>query len=268
MSLAAIALGILAVGAPPAEIKVVTFNVLVEISSKPGVPSWRERKDLCIQALKAKDPDILGLQEPTPRQVEFFLEELPDYTAIVAEEFPDVALLYKPAVFTERERGHWWLSPTPEKRSRGFGNFIPRILVWAKLTHKATGRDLYVFNTHFDNTQPSQKRMAELCETKMAPFRESGLPMIFLGDFNTDQKRGDYARLTSNGWRDSYTASPRATPDGRDDNVSTMRGEGRIDHIFYRGPGLEAITWERFDSPDPARPLSDHYPVFAVLRLE
>ena len=34
--------------------------------------------------------------------------------------------------------------------------------------------------------------MAELCEQRLAPFAVHGLPMLFLGDFNTDQKRGDY----------------------------------------------------------------------------
>jgi endonuclease/exonuclease/phosphatase family metal-dependent hydrolase len=263
-----------AAGAEPSEgteLKVMTFNVLVEISRKPGVPSWKDRKGVCAQLVREKDPDLLGLQEPTPRQVEFFLEAVPGYTAVVADDFPDAALLYKTEVFEELERGHWWLSPTPEKRSRGFGNFIPRLLVWAKLKHKPTGKEMFVFNTHFDNSMPSQVKMAALCEEKMGPFINTGLPMIFMGDFNTNQKRGDYAKLTSNGWQDSYKVSPHASPNGRDDNVPTMYkddGVGRIDHIFYQGPGLKPISWERLESPDPNRALSDHHPVLAVFQFQ
>lgn len=254
--------------APAAEIRVITFNVLVEISAKPGVPSWKDRRELCAQALKEKDPDLIGLQEPMPTQVQFFLGRLEGYVDVQAENYPDATLLYKRDTFDELERGHWWLSPTPEKRSRGFGNFLPRILVWAKLRHKPTGREMYVFNTHFDNSMPSQVKMAELCEQKMKPFLETGLPMIFLGDFNTDQKRGDYARLTSNGWQDSYRVSKHASVDGRDDNVPTILGNARIDHVFYRGEGLKPIAWERMESPDPAKLLSDHYPVFVVFQWQ
>lgn len=253
------------------ELRVMTFNVLVEISKVEGVPSWKDRKEVCAQLIREKDPDLLGLQEPSPAQVEFFLEEFPGYASVIGEGWTDVALLYKKELFEELERGHWWLSPTPEKRSRGFGNFLFRILVWAKLKHKPTGREMFVFNTHFDNSMPSQVKMAELCEKKMEPFIKEGLPMIFMGDFNTNQKRGDYPRLVSNGWQDSYKVSPLASPDGRDDNVPTMYkvdSIGRIDHIFYQGPGLTPIHWERLESPDPKRALSDHHPVMAVFRLQ
>jgi endonuclease/exonuclease/phosphatase family metal-dependent hydrolase len=180
--------------------------------------------------------------------------------------YPDAALLYERERFEEKERGHWWLSPTPEKVSTGFGNTLPRLVVWAQLRDKLTDKELIVFNTHFDNTMPSQERMAELCSRQFEKFTPRGLPMLFLGDFNTDQKRGDYARLTSGGWRDSYTTAEQASDDGRDDRVATHLGGTRIDHIFYHGEGLTPIAWQRLESPDPARALSDHFPILARFR--
>jgi endonuclease/exonuclease/phosphatase family metal-dependent hydrolase len=158
------------------------------------------------------------------------------------------------------------LSPTPERVSIGFGNVLPRLVVWAKLRHKVTGKTILVFNTHFDNTQPCQTKMAALCEERLAPFAEQGAPMIFLGDFNTDQQRGDYARLTSNGWQDAYRACSAASENGRDDNVPTTRDGTRIDHIFYHDAALAPLSWRRLESHDPTIPLSDHYPVMARFR--
>lgn len=251
-------------------LKVVTFNVLVDFAPQPGVPPWSQRKELCSQVLRESQADLIGLQESSPGQIKFFAEELPGYAAhyYVSESgspYPDAALMYREEAFERLDEGHWWLSPTPERVSTGFGNVLPRLVVWVRLKHRPSGRELYFFNTHFDNSRPSQDRMAELCQRLFEPFVAEGLPLIFVGDFNTDQERGDYPRLTSGGWADAYRASPLASPNGRDDNVPTFPNGKRIDHIFYHGPGLKAIRWERLESPDPDRPLSDHYPVYAEL---
>jgi endonuclease/exonuclease/phosphatase family metal-dependent hydrolase len=250
------------------ELTVVTFNVMVDITPTPGVPGWTERKQLCAQVLRAAGADLIGLQEPSPAQVKFLLDELPGYIAVYYKSYPDATLCYKKDLFDELERGHWWLSPTPERVSIGFGNIMPRLVVWARLRHKPSGRALYVFNTHFDNTSPCQVKMAELCERRLEPFLARGLPMIFLGDFNTDHERGDYARLTSNGWHDAYRVSPEASETGRDANVTTTLDGARIDHIFYHGASLAPILWQRLESPDAQTPLSDHYPVQAKFRME
>lgn len=254
--------------AEPIELKVLTFNILVEISSVEGVPPWKERRDEMVQLIKNLDPDLLGLQEPMPRQAAFLKEALPDYEAIQDEKFTDVILMFRRSMFETVDRGEWWLSPTPDKRmSKGFGNFLPRILVWARLKHVASGRELLVANTHFDNSMPSQVKMAALCQERFRSLGMGDLPMIWMGDFNTDQNRGDYPMLVSDGWKDSYTASPLASPGGRDDNAPTFPGNPgkRIDHIFYRGP-FTPTHWEVVSYADPKRHLSDHFPVFAKLK--
>jgi endonuclease/exonuclease/phosphatase family metal-dependent hydrolase len=254
--------------AEPIELSVVTFNVLVDLGSQPGVPRWADRRELCVQVLRQSNADLIGLQEPLPAQVDYLLSELPGYDAVAYKGYPDATLLFKREVFEKLDHGHWWLSPTPERVSTGFGNTLPRLVVWAKLRHRAGGRDLFVFNTHFDNSMPSQVRMAELCQQQLAKFAQQKLPMLFMGDFNTTQTRGDYPKLISGGWQDAYAVSPQASPGGRDDNVPTMyEGSGRIDHIFYHGDSWRPVAWERLESPDEKKPLSDHYPVLARFKL-
>jgi len=270
----------------PISLCVMTFNVLVNIEKKPNVPAWDDRKALCAQVVQEANADLIGLQETSPTQVAFFKKALPNYGAVGAQPltdkdmaffdahvpvfktlgfktYTDAMLFYNKAVFEKLDEGHWWLSPTPDKLSTGFGNTMPRLVVWAHLRNKATGRELFAVNTHFDNTMPSQVKMAKLCHERLKGFESKGLPIIFTGDFNTNQKRGDYATLASDGWRDSYLASDKASPTGRDSNVATTDDDGRIDHIFYYGKGLKPISWERLESPDPAKRLSDHWPVEA-----
>ena len=112
----------------------------------------------------------------------------------------------------------------------------------------------------------ASRRWRSCVKNALAPFTGQGLPAIFMGDFNTDQKRGDYPRLTSRGWQDTYKVSAEASEGGRDDNVSTTLDGARIDHIFYYGGALSPVSWRRLESPDAATPLSDHYPVLARLR--
>jgi endonuclease/exonuclease/phosphatase family metal-dependent hydrolase len=136
-------------------------------------------------------------------------------------------------------------------------------MVWARLKHIPTQREIVVAVTHFDNTMPAQTKMAALAHEKLQGFVDKGLPVVFVGDFNTDESRGDYPMLTSGGWRDAYLASPKASPTGRDSNVPTS-GSHRIDHILYHGDALKAVEWHRVDKPN-SEALSDHYPVFARL---
>jgi endonuclease/exonuclease/phosphatase family metal-dependent hydrolase len=249
------------------ELKVVTYNVLVELSAPAGIPSWSKRRDAIVELLRQEQADLIAIQEPTPRQLDYLVDKLKDYAVIRDEKFTDAALLFRRDIFEKLDEGKWWLSPTPEKpMSRGFGNFLPRILVWAKLKHTPSGGELFASSTHFDNTTPSQMKMAALCQKKWEPFLQQKIPIIWMGDFNTDQERGDYPMLTSNGFSDAYIASPDASQDGKDDNVSTFPGDHgkRIDHILVHG-SIRATQWRVITYQGTI--LSDHYPVAAKLMV-
>ena len=254
----------------PLALRVVTFNVLVDLGKAEGIPAWKDRKELCIQMLRDSGAQLIGLQEPTPGQTRYLGQQLAEFDEYHfhkgKQEYTDVVSLYRRDAFERLDAGSWWLSPTPDRPSTGFGNALPRLVIWLKLRHRASGRELYFVNTHFDNSMPSQVKMAALCAERLKPMESSRLPITFVGDFNPDYERGDYASLTRTPWRDAYLASPQASPDGRDNHVITMDNGRRIDHILLHG-AVEAVSWQRLESPDPARRLSDHWPVMAELRL-
>lgn len=272
----------------PEALRVLTFNVKVDFEEDETCPPWDVRKSLVAEVVKNADADLIGLQETSPNQLKFFQELLPGFDTVGdlslgAEEleyfhttfpplkaldittFTDVNLMFRRELFEKIGEGHWWLSPTPEKPSSGFGNVFPRVAVWARLKHKPSGREIIAAVTHFDATSPAKHPMAALSHEKLKPFVDEGLPVIFVGDFNTDPGHEAYDTLVPEGWQDAYTVSPKAGPGGRDHNVTTAAWEVRIDHILYRGDALKAVEWQRLESPAKEKALSDHYPVFAVL---
>ena len=271
-------------------LRVITSNISAAFLNPPGVPPWDERKLLYVQALRQVEPTLIGLQEVTPSQLGFLEQQLPEYTPLgVSPTNPDPALLpiwqakygrfgldslpdpYEIILFYHTEKyeqlatSHWWLSPTPERPSIGFGNTAPRVVLWAHLRERTSGRDLFVFNTHIDHrcTHP----MVDLCRAKLAPFIGQGAPIIFMGDLNFNPADANYRLLMEDGWRDSHPATT-------DREAATFLYDqpdvpgGRIDHIFYRGDNLQATNWMRLLSSDPQRRLSDHDPVCVQFSLD
>jgi endonuclease/exonuclease/phosphatase family metal-dependent hydrolase len=265
------------------EMKIITSNVSADFLTPPGVPPWEERKELYAQVLRHAAPDILGFQEVTPRQFAFWQAQLPQFTALtISPSNPDPALLavwqakygrlgfdaipspyeivlfYRTELFEQRATGHWWLSPTPDRISIGFGNSAPRVVLWACLVHRASGSSFYIFNTHLDHRciQP----MVELCRERFIAFSAAGVPLIFIGDLNFNPDDLNYSQLAADGWRDSHSAC------AQEDCPTFLYNQpdvpsGRIDHILYRGDGLKPQAWMRLNSPDTNRHLSDHDPV-------
>jgi len=271
------------------QISIITSNISADFLSPPGVPTWDERKQLYVQALRDTEPNLIALQEVAPRQFQYLQEQLPEFTALavpVIDPDPEllstwqakyakyglplipnpyeIILFYRTAVFEPLASGHWWLSPTPDRPSIGFGNVAPRVVLWAHLRYSASRQEFLIFNTHIDHrcTRP----MVELCREKLAAFTTQVLPLIFAGDFNFNPTDSNYALLINDGWRDSHedTSAPEEATILYD--LPTMPS-GRIDHILYRGDKLVPQSWRRLFSPDHEKRLSDHDPVHVRFSL-
>jgi endonuclease/exonuclease/phosphatase family metal-dependent hydrolase len=259
------------------EISLVTFNLSASFLSPPGVPAWNERKSLCLQAMYEAQAGIIGLQEVMVDQFDYFNSHLHEFGTVAVTDTTindmllvqalqkqygiqtipspwEVVLFYRRGEFDQLDWGHWWLSPTPDKPSVGFGNIAPRVVVWVHLKHRALNQQLIVFNTHID--QRCTLTMIRFCIERTAEFSESELPIFFLGDFNITSTDIGYSLLISNGWQDSCTSEPDA-------HHATFMDGRRIDYIFYRGRGVKPQRWTQLYSPDSERRLSDHDPVYA-----
>ena len=142
------------------QLDVMTFNI--RTSSIPdGDNAWPHRKGLVAETIRRFAPQVVGMQEAISEQIEYLTSALPDYRWLgidrrlnggqgLSEHTP---IFYRQAELAPIESGNFWLTETPDqppapssgaRRRRGGG----RIVTWARFHHLATGRAVYVFNTH------------------------------------------------------------------------------------------------------------------------
>jgi endonuclease/exonuclease/phosphatase family metal-dependent hydrolase len=219
-----------------------------------------------------------------PKQLAFLRGELPDYRVLVVnyingigeadasseiydisdEEIPnpyEIALFYRRDRFEVVDGGHWWMSPTPERPSTGFGNRWPRTVLWSRF--RCESGDILVFATHIDHRCVGA--MISLCRERFDALATSGTPLILAGDLNFNPTHPAYRSLLSDGWRDSGESAPPESPTFLLDLPGVP--SGRIDHIFSTGQVLNAAEWARLLPAPGEPPVSDHHPVFARFDL-
>jgi len=272
LSLSMLAGGCGSGGEKKIELRVMTYNILVDVDN-PDYDAWTDRRAGIVDTIQRHDPDLVGLQEPVQSQVDDLLASCPEYSAVHQQAgFTDATILYRTARFSEGKMNIYWLSPTPEEEySLGFGNILPRMVIRVDLQDEATGRSFYFINTHFDNTAPSQDMSAPLFLARTEPLAGK-LPVVITGDFNSNLNSTAYTALTSGtGFRlqNSFDLAPQWSMDTNLDPRPDYDTDRRIDHIFIAG-GDFACDWWAVDIttyPPNNRFSSDHFAMAADLRF-
>lgn len=268
-------LALLQAAALPGDVSVMSFNIRYGTAAD-GADAWPHRQARVIRTIQSHHPDILGVQEALEFQLEEIETALPEYGRIGVGRDDGVrqgefsAILYRSSRFEVREQGTFWLSPSPEvPGSTGWGNNITRICSWARLYDRETSRSFYVYNLHLDHeSSVSRERSAELLARRIKA-RVPLDPVLVMGDFNAGEDQPPLQHLlTSVPLTDTFRALyPTATQVGTY-HAFTGRTEGpKIDHILVSGDWRwESAGIDRRN--DAGRYPSDHYPVYAVVRLD
>jgi endonuclease/exonuclease/phosphatase family metal-dependent hydrolase len=268
---------------------IITSNISADFLSPPGVPTWDERKLPYVDVLRKAQPDIIGLQEVMPRQFQFLQTQFSEFTALtvpIINPTPDlltawqakyekfglpqipssheIILFYRNDTFDLLSTGHWWLSPTPDIPSIGFGNTAPRVVLWAHLHHIPSRKEFIIFNTHIDHR--CTNAMVDLCRKKFAVFAEN-IPSLFLiGDLNFNEQDANYALLMTDGWSDSHPGAHEANSSTYLYNLPKIPS-GRIDHILYRSYEFTPKMWNRLLPSTSNQRVSDHDPVHVEFQV-
>ncbi|MDA1092657.1 MAG: endonuclease/exonuclease/phosphatase family protein [Acidobacteria bacterium] len=258
---------------------VMTFNIRTA-SGRDGDNAWPNRKALLVETIERSAPQVIGMQEALGEQIAYLERMLPAYRWIgidrglnggvgLSEATP---IFYRYAELSPIESGNFWLTETPdtppvrrtEDRRRGGG----RIVTWARFYHRASGREIYVFNTHFT----LRRDQSQLDSAALVIDRVSALPadaaVIVMGDFNNGAEDSDTWRAATAGrLRDAWTEA-----DARVGPLATYGDFGppeealaeRVDWILVGGP-IDVRRAETVVHNDDGRYPSDHYPVVAAL---
>jgi endonuclease/exonuclease/phosphatase family metal-dependent hydrolase len=254
-----------------------TYNILFSFPN-PEFDPWSVRREIVAADIFRYDPDLVGFQEPFPDQVKDIAERCPDLVPLHHEVDTDATILYRQSRFAVLETGSYWLSPSPDvPYSTGFGNFFPRLVIWARMVDASSGMEFFFVNTHFDNTSPSQEMSAPLFLERTAPLAGE-LPVIVTGDFNSRPGSEAYGILTqgidpgqAGGFRlqDSFLFAQSHEVAARPGDPTDFDPGSRIDHIFVAGGSFSCPLWtvDMSTYGEERRYPSDHFPVTASLRV-
>jgi len=270
------------------EVKLVSFNVRYETSQDRGWKSWSQRLPYVVAAIRAMNPDVMGVQEALHGQVEALKRALPEYEFFGVGRDDGKTRGEYSGVFYRKDRfraelsdvGTFWLSDTPEKPgSTTWGNEIPRIATWLYLVEISSGKGFTVFHTHWDHqNQGSRMKSAVLMAKRIDERRHADEPVVLLGDFNATegnpavdylagrQTSQEAAKLWSKPLVDCYHLLHPQEKNRRTfhDWKSERTGWAKLDHILCSST-CKVRSAEIIYPADGQNPPSDHFPVTAVV---
>jgi len=272
-------------------IRVMSFNVRGSFRDRLEPYAWRNRVALNVATIERSAPDVIGLQECQRGNLKAYRKNLPRYARIRGPRYgnnlnPDSnAILYDPRRLGLLDSGGFYLSETPEKRSRSWGARVVRSANWALFGVLETELSLLHLNTHLDHKSGLARREgSKLIIERAAELadRFGGEPAIVVtGDFNNRPGSPTYENFARAGFVDTFLAAGNEDTEAantfhafegpRFRDAHPERGPRRIDWILLKDPHnrLRAESHRIVRDGDEVSGLypSDHYPVVAELAL-
>ncbi len=266
--------------------KVMSYNIRYSNTIDLGDTSWDSRRQPSIDMIRDENPDIIGLQEPRPDQREDLATALGDtytlYSAVdngVADNRTGhTAIMYRTDRFTVLDKGHFWLSPTPDVESRpawGATDTQYRTTIWLHLYDNVAKKEFYFFNTHLPYKSEDNVARTESVKLNVARMKEKAgrsTPVFITGDMNCSYYSTDERRVALEPYYEWMWAA-REEAVNLNPEVYSFNGFGEgtpaprwnLDHIFYRK--VTPLEFKVVDSHDYGVDyVSDHYPITLTLR--
>jgi endonuclease/exonuclease/phosphatase family metal-dependent hydrolase len=276
-----IALGLLLMSATQSlaadALRVMTFNIRYN-NAADGENAWPKRRDWVAEIIREQKVDILGVQEAQAGQVRDLEERLQDYTWHGAGRDDGktkgeyVPLFWRKDRFEVVDKGHFWLSKTPDVAgSTSWDTAITRMVTWAKLKDRTSDRTILVANTHFDHRGVEARKESAKLLLQQLPKLAGELPVILTGDFNCLPTSAPYATVTGkqsvSTWilqdtRQNSMTQPTG-PDSTWNGFSKIMPEQQIDFIFTRG--FKTRSHAILETVRDGKFASDHLPVLAEI---
>src|SRR5688500_2684995 len=263
--------------APP--IRVMTFNIRYD-EPRDGVNAWPNRKQKVADVIRFHKADVVGVQEALLTQLRDLEKLLPGFAWVGVgrtdgkEGGEYSAILYRKNRFRVVASDTFWLSETPETvGSKGWDAAYPRIVTWAKLKDRVSGKTFVHFNTHFDHVgEKARAESSSLILKKAGEIHGKG-PFVVTGDFNVRKDSGAYNTIVTGTPTIKVVDTRFASVNGHFGGDSTFNGfkelePGRtIDYIFVRD-GIKVLEHGTLSDRWDGLWASDHLPVIAEIVID
>lgn len=269
------------------EIRIMSFNVQCYEDDEDNTNWWAKRATLNIKTIKKYAPDVIGFQEFSHRHAADYREHMPEYDHTPLpnlDEFEDATIFWLRDKYELLDAGQFWLSPTPEVPSTGWGVEDDILQArWVKLRERKRGAQFIHLNTHFEDGgwgEQSRQESSKLVCTRLDQLQAGVLPALATGDFNCNPWDPAYRIFMANGFSDAYRAAGNADTEASS-TFHGFRGKDyfglewggsifwRVDWVLTRDGAQRMQTTASTIVRDAEPPLypSDHYPVVAEVML-
>jgi len=256
-------------------LSLMTYNIRLDISSD-GENAWSKRKHFLGSQVLFYAPDILGVQEARPGQMDYLEEILIDYEVFGKgrdgrNEGEHASIFYNKNKLEVIQNGTFWLSETPNYPSIGWDAAYPRIFTYGQFKVLDSNTKFWVFNTHLDHKgSVARKQGIQLILNKIEKLMDQNEPVMLMGDFNVEPESELITllklRMEDSREKAKIVFGPEGTFNGFDYQKAVVR---RIDYIMM-SKGHKDMKVEKYAVPSSSADLkfpSDHFPVYVELNL-
>lgn len=239
-----------------------------------GEPYWEKRQPLVSESIRfhtQPGPAVVCLQEVLHNQLHDILQYLNNHSNSdwlyygVGRNDGKQSGEYAPVLFRKSDwdvvsNDTYWLSPTPNKPSKGWDAALNRIVTTVVLRSKATGEKVKVLNTHFDHKGVVARR--ESVKLIMSKMTQGPEPSFLCGDFNTEPKDEPYKLLSASGFKDSRVQGVGYGYNSTFSDFNHLHEANTIIDYIWAG---NASKWESYGVVPNyfGKYMSDHRPVIA-----
>ena len=253
-------------------VTVISYNIRYN-NPDDGDNIWDNRKANSVTMVNMEKPDFLCVQEAYFVQLEYLLQNLPQYGYIGVgrddgkQGGEHMAILYDKARFEVVEHGDFWLSATPDVCSRGWDAACHRIVTWGYFRDKQTGKHVYCFNTHLDHVgEVARRESVKLITQRIKEIvKDKKAPIFLTGDFNSDINSDIFdplKKVMKQARKDAPVTDSKGTFNGWGSAPNNIV----IDHIFYKN--AKPMIFNTLNENKYGRNLiSDHYPIKGVFGI-
>lgn len=219
------------------KLSVMTYNMRY-LNTHDGDNIWKNRLPIIVDLINDNSPDLIGTQELVHKQITDLNKALDDYNYFGVgrldgkSEGEYAAIFYKKNNLELVDGDTFWLAENIDSvGAKGWDAACERIVTWAEFKDGA-GKQLFLFNTHFDHVgEVAKRKSAELLLSKVNEVAGNKVAII-TGDFNSLPESTVYKTLIKGKLIDLEKLSKNRFGPGWSYNGFTDSIMTKIDYVF------------------------------------
>ncbi|HEV2124380.1 MAG TPA: endonuclease/exonuclease/phosphatase family protein [Chloroflexota bacterium] len=251
-------------------------------AEQDGENAWESRAPLYAALLRERLPNLIGFQEFHAHNLRDLQPALPFHAYSLGRESDSksyVPVFWDSRRFEPVDQGAFWLNKWQDRKALGWDANNERSMTWVELADNEDGCRLLFINTHLDHVgEIARTRGAQLILDFLEDWPPE-LPVIITGDFNASpyhpRRQVPYNARTFGlfaeaGFMDAFRCAtgiwpPPATFHNYEGDAyrPDQFGTWYIDWPLVRN--LRVVSAQVVRHHQGEKPLSDHYPVHAVV---